>query len=154
VSQPPTTPPPTTQPPTTPPATTEPSTTVAPAPAYNGPYEVKQIETLGDESISGTVCDVRQPFQVGAVTPKAAWAFAFVPSSAQDSTKGGVSYAYNIPSAGESHSATGTYTLSEAGPDGIRHVSLRVSDHVVFHGFDGPIPVRYRFDLVPAGACA
>ena len=146
-------PPVTTAPPTTPPPTTEPPTTV-PSPTYYGSYSVKQIVSLGGETISGSVCDVRQPFQVGAVAPRAAWSFMFVPDGAQDGHTGALSYAYEIPSAGESHVATGTYTLSDSDPDGIRHVALKVSDHVVFKGFDGNIPVSYNFDLVPTQACA
>ena len=145
-------PPVTTAPPTTPPPTTEPPTTV-PSPSYYGSYSVKQIVSLGGETISGTVCDVRQPFQVGAVAPRAVWSFMFVPDGAQDGHAGALSYAYEIPSAGESHAATGTYTISDSGPDGVRHVALKVSDHGVFKGFDGNIPASYNFDLVPAQAC-
>lgn len=114
-----------------------------------GAYTVKQIQTLGGESISGTACDVRTPFVVDAATDKVAWQFLFTPTGA--TTKGTVTYAYTIPSAGESHDAKGTYLISAADPDGVRHLSLQVSDHVVFHGFDGKLPVSYKFDLVPLG---
>ena len=112
------------------------------APGSGAPYTVKQIQTLGGETISGTVCSTTAPFFVSAATSKAAWTFQF--------NGGRVKYAYSIPSAGESHSATGTYTLSRPDRDGTIHLSLGVSDHVVFKGFDGNIPLKYRFDLVPS----
>ncbi len=114
----------------------------------SGGYVVKQIETLGGEVISGFVCSLTAPFGVNSKTPKVAFVFSFVP---QDATHGQVSYAYSISSAGEAHSATGTYTVSPAGADGTLLVSLTVSDHVTFKGFDGNIPNHYKFDLVPAG---
>ena len=109
-------------------------------------YAVKQIETLGGEAISGFVCNVSQSFSVNAATSKVAWVFAFVP---QGATRGSVSYAYSIPSAGETHTASGTYTISQ-GANGTLVVALTVSDHVVFKGFDGNIPVHYKFNLEPA----
>ena len=129
-------------------ASPEPSATPTPLADLGGPYEVKQVETLGGETISGTVCSTANPFSVAARTSKVAWTFGFVP---RDATAGAVSYAYSIPSAGESHQATGTYTVSAPATDGTLLVSLKVSDHVVFNGFDGKIPVAYKFDLVPGG---
>jgi len=113
-----------------------------------GPYIVKQIESLGGETISGTVCSVRQPFSVLSVTPHVTFTFYFVP---QDVHHGNVSYAYSIPSAGESHDAKGTYSLAEVDKDGTLQLSMSVSDHVVFKGFDGNIPNIYKFNLVPSG---
>ena len=122
-----------------------------PTPSPEGPnahaYVVKQTETLGNERISGSVCSIAKPFMVTSVTPKVTFVFVFVP---REVLKGNVSYAYSIPSAGESHAATGTYTISE-GKSGILTLSLVVSDHVKFQGFDGNIPLRYKFDLVPTG---
>ena len=109
---------------------------------------MKQVETLGGESISGIVCSPSRRFTVAARTSKVAWTFVFAPDGA---TAGAVSYAYSIPSAGESHQATGSYKVSPSEHDGTLHLSLTVSDHVVFKGFDGKIPVRYTFDLVPTG---
>lgn len=135
-----------------PPASSVGSSTPAsptPTPSPEGPsahaYVVKQTETVGNERISGSVCNIAKPFMVTSVTPKVTFVFVFVP---REVLKGSVSYAYSIPSAGESHAATGTYTISE-GTSGILTLSLAVSDHVKFHGFDGNIPVRYKFDLVP-----
>ena len=113
-----------------------------------GPYTVKQIETLGGEAISGTVCSTSKPFNVLSVTPKVTFSFNFVP---KDARRGGVTYAYSITSAGESHDASGTYTLAEVDKAGTLQSSLTVSDHVVFKGFDGKIPNRYKFNLVPSG---
>ncbi len=132
------------------PAPTEPTPSPSPTPGGlpGAPYVVKQVETLGGEAISGIVCSPSRPFAVAAHTSKVAWTFAFAPRSATD---GSVSYAYSIPSAGESHRATGSYRVSPPEHDGTLHLSLTVSDHVVFKGFDGNIPLRYKFDLVPTG---
>jgi hypothetical protein len=131
------------------PTSTEPETTL-PTPDF-GAYTVKQIETVGGETINGSVCDVRRPFAVNAATSRVGWVFLFSPTG--NGGTGSVSYAYSIPSAGESHTATGTYTVSDSDPNGTRHVDLTVSDHVVFKGFDGNIPLNYKFDLVPAADC-
>jgi hypothetical protein len=109
---------------------------------------VKQIESLGGEVISGVVCSLTQPFIVTAVTPKVSFVFQFAPL---DVVHGKVTYAYSIPSAGEMHDAAGTYSLSQVSTDGTLQLSLSVSDHVVFKGFDGNIPNRYKFNLVPSG---
>jgi hypothetical protein len=123
-----------------------------PTPSPEGPtahsYVVKQTQTLGNEKISGSVCNIAKPFTVTSVTPKVTFVFVFAP---REVLKGSVSYAYSIPSAGESHAATGTYTISE-GASGVLTLSLTVKDHVKFQGFDGNIPLRYKFDLVPTGA--
>ncbi|MCL4506257.1 MAG: hypothetical protein M1434_15455 [Chloroflexi bacterium] len=114
---------------------------------HYGPYLVKQIETLGGESISGFVCSLTQPFTVLSTTPKVTFTFVFVP---QDAQRGKVTYTYSIPKAGESHNAAGTYTLALLDKVGTQQLSLTVSDHVVFKGFDGNIPLHYRFNLVPS----
>jgi hypothetical protein len=132
------------------PTSTEPDTSSPTAPGF-GPYTVKQTQTLGGESINGQVCDVRIPFSVNAATSKVAWAFVFRPIG--DGGTGNFSYSYNIPSAGESHQGTGSYKVSNSDQSGTRQVSLAGSDHVVFKGFDGNIPVRYKFDLVPGRSC-
>jgi len=115
------------------------------ADVLGGPYRVVQIETLGHESISGFVCALDRPFAVHMDTPKASFDTAFVPA---DNTRGTVTYAYNIPSAGESHEAHGSYTITPA-RDGTFLLGFVVSDHVVFHGFDGNIPLQYKMDLAP-----
>ena len=132
------------------PPSSEPETSLLDTPDF-GAYTVKQIETLGGESINGLVCDIRQPFVVNAATSKVAWVFLFTPTG--DGGTGNVSYTYSIPSAGESHDATGNYTVTDSDQSGTRHVNLTVSDHVVFKGFDGNIPAHYKFDLVPASTC-
>jgi hypothetical protein len=111
-----------------------------------GPYVVQQIETLGHEAISGFVCSLAQPFSVLSVTPEVTFSFVFVPI---DEKHGNVTYAYSIPKAGESHQASGTYTLAPISQSSSLQLSLAVSDHVVFKGFDGNIPNRYKFNLVP-----
>ena len=135
----------------TPTPTTTPTQTPTPTPTpplpSAGPYVVKQIETLGGETISGVVCSASLPFSVNSVTPRVSFVFGFAP---QDAQHGQVTYKYSIPSAGESHAATGNYTIGPADKDGTLHLSLSVSDHVIFKGFDGNIPLRYKFDLVPS----
>jgi hypothetical protein len=111
-----------------------------------GPYVVSQIESLGGETISGEVCDIRAPFIVTSVTPRVTFDFKFSPQGVES---GNLAYSYNIPKAGESHDATGSYTLSQAGTNGMLLLSLKVLDHVTFKGFDGKIPVIYKFNLVP-----
>ena len=108
-----------------------------------GPYAVKQTRTLGGETISGTVCSTAAPFRVAAATSKVAWTFLF-------DGRGGWSYSYSIPSAGESHNAVGSYTISVPDADATVHLTMSGRDQVAFHGFNGPIPIRYGFDLVPS----
>ncbi len=120
--------------------------TPTPVPQSGGPYIVEQTETLGGEKISGQVCRLTQPFGVTSVTPKVSFVFVFVPSAADH---GKVTYSYSIPSAGESHDAAGTYTIRPIAGTNKLLLSLTVSDHVVFHGFDGHIPLAYQFGLVP-----
>ena len=109
-------------------------------------YAVQQVESLGHETIAGTVCDVTKPFVVNATAPKVSWTFNFVPKAANN---GSLTYAYVISSAGESHDASGSYIISQPGVDGVLTLSMTGSDHVVFKGFDGNIPFRYKFNLVP-----
>ena len=118
--------------------------------SVNGPFTVRQTETLGGETISGSVCDLAQPFTVLAVAPNVTWNFVFVPL---DATHGQVTYSYSIPSAGETHDASGTYRVGAPAQDGTLVLSMAVSDHVTFHGFDGNIPLSYQFSLVPAVKC-
>jgi hypothetical protein len=124
-----------------------PQPAITPDTGASGPYLVKQTESLGHESIAGQVCRVEQPFSVTATSPRVTFIFSFAPDTG---SRGRVTYAYSIPSAGESHDASGTYSISAAGADGTLTLSMAGSDHVVFKGFDGNIPVNYKFDLVPS----
>lgn len=107
---------------------------------------IRQVETLGGEQVSGFVCLTTAPFVAHMVTPKVTFDIAFVPRSP---SAGSWSYAYSIPSAGESHDASGTYTIAAPDQTGTRRLAFTGSDHVVFKGFDGNFPQRYKFDLVP-----
>jgi hypothetical protein len=120
----------------------------------HGPYVVKQTATLGHESISGSACDEARPFVVHFATPPAVFDTGFAPSTANGQS-GQWSYAYNIPRAGESHSAHGTYTLQADAAAHALHLKMTGSDHVTFKGFDGNFPVHYQFDLVatPGAPC-
>ncbi len=114
---------------------------------YQGAWSVKQTQTIGDETISGFVCSVNHPFSVQVSTPKITFTIGFLPDS---NKRGKLSYAYSLPSLGESHTAQGSYTATLPDHTGSITITVNVSDHVVFKGFDGPIPVRYSFGLVPA----
>ncbi len=102
---------------------------------------------MGGETISGTVCNTLQPFDVSYVTPKVSFVTHYYP---KDGAQGSWSYAYTLKSAGESHDARGTYTLAPTDQAGVLLLNMKGSDHVVFHGFDGNVPSRYQFDLVEA----
>ncbi len=108
---------------------------------------VKQTQTLGGEKISGFVCNLTLPFQVTVAAPEVTFIFNFFPAGADH---GKWSYAYSLPKAGESHDANGNYTIRSTKEIGVLVLAMTGSDHVVFHGFDGKIPSRYQFNLVPA----
>jgi hypothetical protein len=131
----------------TPTATDTPTLTPEPTTPAQGPYVVKQIMTLGHETLSGGVCKLTDPFVVNVTTPQVAFTFNFAPQAADHGT---LTYAYSIPSAGEAHDAKGTYTIKPAGTDGTLALTMDGSDHVTFKGFDGKFPVHYQFDLVPS----
>jgi hypothetical protein len=118
-----------------------------------GPYAVKQTVTLGGETLSGFVCKITTPFAVFVATPRVSFVFNFSPNLA---ARGTFTYAYSIPSAGESHNASGTYKIGLPAPDGTLVLSMTGSDHVKFTGFEGNFPVNYQFSLVPSndGPCA
>jgi hypothetical protein len=111
-----------------------------------GPYAVKQILSLGGETISGDVCSVVKPFNVNVTSSKVTFEFIFVGTKYGNAW----SYEYNIPRAGETHAAAGTYTLNPAGSDGTLLLTMTGKDHVTFKGFDGTFPVNYKFNLVPS----
>ena len=135
--------------PTVTPTPTE-TPTPGPTPDTGGPpFIVKQTRSLGGEKIAGLVCKLTDPFVVTSTTPQVSFTFNFVPLSA---ARGSWTYAYNIDSAGETHAASGTYTITSSGSDGTLTLSMTGSDKVAFKGFSGPFPVRYSFDLVPAGS--
>lgn len=112
-----------------------------------GAYAVKQTMTLGGEAISGAVCSLTQPFSVNFNTPKVAFVTGYVPTSASQGTW---TYAYNISSAGETHNASGSYTISSPSPDGTLVLTMTGKDNVAFKGFSGPFPTHYSFKLVPS----
>lgn len=112
-----------------------------------GPYTVEQIISLGGEKISGNICDTAQPFSVNVTAPKVPFVFGFIPNNANG---GSWAYAYNIASAGETHDASGSYTIGGEGVDGKRLLTMTGSDHVVFKGFNGKMPIIFKFNLVPS----
>ena len=127
--------------------TPTPTPTPNPTPGTPGPFVVEQIVTLGHETLSGQVCSLTKPFAVTAAAPAVTFVFDFVPETADHGTW---TYAYSIPSAGETHDASGKYTIGQADTDGKRLLSMTGSDHVTFKGFDGKLPITYRFNLVPS----
>jgi hypothetical protein len=129
------------------PVSTPPPTPV-PTPSHTtGPYNVVQIVKLGDETITGFVCDQTKQFSVNVSTPKIQFVIYFTPTI---SDQGTLAYSYNFPALGESHDATGSYTITGPGNDGSLLVNFSSKDHVVFKGFDGIIPLTDKFNLVPA----
>jgi len=121
--------------------------TTGPTPPAHGPYVVKQTQNQGGESISGFVCRLTDPFTVNFVTPKITFNVLYTPENA---SQGKWTYAYSFPSLGETHDASGSYTLSPAGADGTLSLAMTGADHVVFKGFDGKMPFQYSFGLAPA----
>jgi hypothetical protein len=111
-----------------------------------GPYTVVKVMDVGGATPSGFVCSIERPFTVHMDTPKVSFNIGFAPAG---KTRGTWTYAYSIPSAGESHDAIGSHTITPAGADGTRSLSINGKDHVVFHGFDGPMPMSYTMKLVP-----
>lgn len=130
----------------TPTPTLTPTATPIPTQRAQGPFVLRQTETLGGEKISGFVCNLTQPFRVTVAAPKVTFAFNFLPAAADH---GRWSYAYSLTQAGESHDAQGDYTIRPASDNGVLVLAMTGSDHVVFRGFDGNIPARYQFNLVP-----
>jgi hypothetical protein len=143
-----------TPPPTPPAPSASPSASPSDSPGVGGPpYKVKQTTHLGDETLSGSVCDTARLFQVTVATSRVTFAMPFTPT---DGVHGTIAYTYAWSDLGESHDATGTYQISIPDSRGVLHVAVDIRDHVVFNGFDGTIPLPYKFDLVPADvpACA
>ena len=109
---------------------------------------------LGGEMVDGVVCGIDRPFVVHMQTRPATFDIKFEPA---DEARGMWTYAYDIPRAGESHKASGEYTMSPPAADGSRSLSIDGKDFVTFKGFAGPMPMQYVFGLSPisgAGGCA
>jgi hypothetical protein len=122
-----------------------------PAEEYRGPYHVVKVMDLGGETLDGTVCAINQPFVVSMATPKITFDIQFVPT---DKTQGTWTYAYNFADLGETHDASGSYTISVPAGDGTRSLTIDGSDHVVFNGFDGSFPMHYVIGLSPSAEAA
>ena len=131
----------------TPTATLTATPTPTPPLGPQGPLEVEQIVSLGGETIAGTVCRTTQAFAVTFTTPAVSFITNFVPATADS---GSWSYNYSIPSGPESHDASGTYTIGQAGADGKHLLSMTGSDHVVGNGFDMSQTINYEFNLAPS----
>ena len=125
------------------------------APDLQGPYKVRQLETLGREKIKGEVCGLTDDFDITFETPPATFKMHFKPDILAAHSPGSVplhgtlAYQYSIPRAGETHDATGLYGLAADLAAHRIHVAIEVKDHVRFKGFDGVPKTRYRFDLEP-----
>jgi hypothetical protein len=129
-------------------------------PDLQGPYQVKQLETLGREKIKGGVCSLADEFDVTFETPPATFKMHLKPDLVATRRltsvplHGTLAYQYSIPRAGETHDATGVYDLTpDPGAHRI-HVAIEARDHVRFKGFDGVPVTRYKFDLQPDPAAA
>ena len=111
-----------------------------------GPYHIVKVMNLGGETVDGVVCGIDQPFVVHMQTRPATFDIKFEPA---DKAHGMWTYAYDIPRAGESHNASGEYTVSPPAADGSRSLTIDGKDFVTFKGFAGPMPMHYVFGLSP-----
>jgi hypothetical protein len=124
----------------------------APAEAL-GPYRVVKVTDRAGETLDGIVCAIDKPFVVRMRTRPAAFDIAFEPA---DKTHGTWTYAYDIPTAGESHRAHGDHTVSPATADGTRSLTIDGPDFVTFRGFAGRIQMHYVMGFAPiadGGGC-
>ena len=118
-----------------------------------GPYHIVKVKNLGGELVDGVVCAIDRPFVVHMQTRPATFDIKFEPT---DKAHGMWTYAYDIPRAGESHKASGEYTMSTPAADGTRSLTIDGKDFVTFKGFAGPMPMQYVFGLAPVsgdGGC-
>lgn len=111
-----------------------------------GPYHIVKVMNLGGEMVDGVVCGIGQPFVVRMQTRPATFDIKLEPA---DNAHGTWTYAYDIPRAGESHKASGEYTMSPQAADGSRSLTIDGKDYVTFRGFAGPMPMHYVFGLIP-----
>lgn len=116
-------------------------------PNLGGPYVIDQAVT--DGHATATVCSLTAPFGIQIASPKVTFTMLLTPAAADHGT---LAYSYAFPSLGESHDATGSYTVGAPVHDGTRRLQVSVRDHVVFNGFDGTIPIPQTMTLKPAGA--
>ncbi|HUO67080.1 MAG TPA: hypothetical protein VMV37_06065 [Gammaproteobacteria bacterium] len=121
----------------------------AAASATMGPYRIVKVMNLGGEMVDGVVCGIDQAFVVRMQTRPATFDIKFEPA---DKAHGMWTYAYDIPRAGESHKASGDYTMSPPAADGSRSLTIDGKDFVTFKGFAGPMPMHYVFGLAPLAA--
>jgi hypothetical protein len=110
-----------------------------------GPYHIVKVMNLGGEMVEGVVCGIDRPFVVHMQTRPATFDIKFEPA---DTARGMWTYAYDIPRAGESHKASGDYTMSAPAADGSRSLTIDGKDFVAFRGFAGPMPMHYVFGLM------
>jgi len=111
-----------------------------------GPYHIVKVMNLGGETVDGVVCGIDRPFVVNMQTRPATFDIKFEPA---DRARGMWTYAYDIPRAGESHKASGDYTIGAPAADGSRSLTIDGKDFVTFKGFAGPMPMHYVFGLSP-----
>ena len=112
-----------------------------------GPYEVKQTIALSDETISGEVCSTATVFVVTTTTSNAEFTVTFTPKAADHGTW---AWHYSIPKYGETHDASGDYTIGTPAADGTLTVSMTGSNHVTSAEGTRTEEIPYTFDLVPS----
>ena len=122
--------------------------TFSPFPGANllGPYIIKQMESQEGETVAGDICNLSKLFAVMVRTTEVTYAFNFSPEGFD---RGKWMYVYSIPSIGETHDASGTYSLDQPDQDGMRLLTMTGSDHVVSAGVGESQPVEYKLGLVP-----
>jgi hypothetical protein len=111
-----------------------------------GPYIIKQMESQEGETVQGDICNLTKLFAVMVRTTEVTYAFNFSPEGFEH---GKWMYEYSLPSTGETHAASGTYSLDQPDKDGMRLLSMTGSDHVVSEGVDESRSVDYKLGLVP-----
>lgn len=115
-----------------------------------GPYRVVKVMDLGGETVDGIACTLAEPFVVHMHTRKVDFDIKFEPMG---TPHGAWTYAYLLPSGPETHDAAGEYEVGAPAADGTRSLTIDGKDHVVFHGFNGPMPMHYVMQLAPAQTC-
>lgn len=115
-------------------------------------YQAEKVMNLGGETISGDVCSVNQAFVITLDAGVFSFPITFTPESG---SQGAYAYSYALGGVGETHNASGTYTISDAAADGSRRLVMDGSDCVKFNGFDQCINMHYEIGLTPAapGTC-
>ncbi len=123
--------------------------TPTPTPGGSGAAIGGSYQISGPGGASGQVCSLAQPFTM-KVNVRISFTVNFTPT---DVTKGTWNYQYTIASAGETDTASGSYTIS-AGSGGSLQLVMNGSDVSKFHGGGATVPINFGFTLTPISSCS